>query len=90
MPRALLGIVFGILLILVGVALAADYRGLATRHIELSMRTVRPISPFKRKGWMGEELVRRRSRFVVFDRFFGGVMVFLGMVALIVGGNLLI
>jgi hypothetical protein len=90
MWRALLGLLWGVLLIMVGVALAVDYRGIATRHIGLAMRVVRPFSPFRRTGWTHDRLARRRARFIAFDRLFGVLIILLGAVALVNGGYLLL
>lgn len=90
MWRALLGLLWGVILIVVGSALAADYRGIATKHIELASRLVHPFSPSQRPSWTDDRLVRRRARFIVFDRIFGGVVILLGAVALFTGGYLLL
>ncbi|SCL28599.1 hypothetical protein GA0074692_2570 [Micromonospora pallida] len=88
--RALIGLLWGAVLIAIGVALATDYRGVATKHIELASRVVYPLGPSRRAGWMDERLVRRRARFVVFDRIFGGMVAVSGTVTFLVGGYLLL
>lgn len=87
MWRSLLGLLWGVLLIVIGVALASDYRGIATRHIDLSMQIVRPVSPLR---WTDERLARRRTRFILFDRVFGVLIILMGVGSLIAGGSLLL
>ena len=89
MSRGVTGVLFGLLLIAIGVALAFDYRRVATRHIEFAMRVVRPITPFRRRNWTDDRLARRKARFVVFDRLFGLLMIVLGAVALVSGAYIL-
>lgn len=86
MWRAMLGLVWGILLVLVGSALAINYRGVATRHIELAMRFVRPVSPSNRMSWSDERIVRRRARFIVLDRILGVMIILAGSGSLVIGG----
>ncbi|MEO3742306.1 hypothetical protein [Plantactinospora sp. B5E13] len=86
MWRAWLGFPFGVLLIMVGATLAHDYRGIATKHVELSERVVRPLSPFRRSD---EQRARLRAFSVMFDRLFGVFMMGLGLVSLVVSGYLL-
>lgn len=83
MWRAWLGFPFGVLLIMVGAALAYDYRGIATKHVELAERIVRPVSPFR---WSDERLARRRAFSIMFDRLFGVLVVGVGLVSLVVSG----
>ncbi|MFI5490517.1 hypothetical protein [Micromonospora echinaurantiaca] len=83
----MLGLLWGVLLIVIGAALASDYRGIATKHIELSMQVVRPVSPFR---WTDDRLDRRRARFIVFDRLFGVLMILMGVGSLVGGGYLLL
>ncbi len=90
MWRAMLGLVWGVLLVLVGLALATDWRGVATRHVELTMRFVRPVSPFKRIGWSDERIVRRRDRFVILDRILGLIILLFGSGALVIGGHFIV
>lgn len=90
MWRAMLGLVWGVLLVLVGLALATDWRGVATRHIELAMRFVRPVSPFKRIGWSDKRIVRRRDRFVILDRILGLIILLFGSGTLVIGGYLIV
>jgi len=89
MWRAVVGLLWGPLLILIGMALAVDYRGIATRHIELAMRVVRPVPPARRPGWDDERLVRRRDFFVVLDRGFGVPVTLAGIVSSFTGAYLL-
>lgn len=89
MWRAVLGLLSGVILIAVGMALAFDYRGIATRHIELAMRFVHPISSSRRMSWEDPRLVRCRARFIAFDRFFGVLKAVMGVVGLVAGGFLL-
>ncbi|MEW2429769.1 hypothetical protein AB0877_17300 [Micromonospora sp. NPDC047644] len=86
MWRVLLGLLLGVLFIVIGAALASDYRGFATKHIELSMQVVRPLSPFRRTD---DRLARRRAFFIVFDRLFGVLMIVAGVAMLVGGGQLL-
>ncbi|MEU8050223.1 MULTISPECIES: hypothetical protein [Micromonospora] len=86
MGRAIVAVSFGLLLIVTGLALAADYRGIAARHIELAQRLVRPIGLGGRTSRADE---RPRDRFILFDRAFGMLMVLLGVVALTGGAYLL-
>ncbi|MEV4811849.1 hypothetical protein [Micromonospora avicenniae] len=90
MWRALIGVLWGALLVVIGVALAANYREIATRHIGLAERVVRPFSPARRTSWTAERLARRRNRFVVLDRLSGVVITLLGTLALVNGGRLLL
>ncbi|CCH15819.1 conserved exported hypothetical protein [Micromonospora lupini str. Lupac 08] len=87
MGRVLLGLLVGVLLILIGAALASDYRGIATKHIELSMQTVRSVSPFR---WTDDRLARRRARFIAFDRLFGVLTMLAGATMLVGGAHLLL
>lgn len=87
MWRVFLGLMLGLLLIVIGVALANDYRGIATKHIELSMQTVRPLSPFR---WTDDRLARRRARFIVFDRLFGVLTILAGVGMMVGAGHLLL
>ncbi|MFI6242358.1 hypothetical protein ACIBEF_21030 [Micromonospora sp. NPDC050795] len=80
MGRVMLGLIWAMLFIVIGVALAGDYRGIATKHIELSMRFVRPVSPFRGDD---DQLARRRAFFIVSDRLFG-VMVTLAGVGMLI------
>ncbi|GIJ22416.1 hypothetical protein Vlu01_30400 [Micromonospora lutea] len=70
-------------MVLIGLALAADFRGIATRHVELSDRFVGSVGRFRRKGWTQDRLVRRRARFVALDRVIGGVTTLAGVGALV-------
>jgi hypothetical protein len=83
--RAVLAVSFGLLLIVTGLALAADFRGIASRHFELARRVVRPIGL---GGGTRRTDERLRDRFILFDRAFGVLMVLLGVVALAGGGYL--
>ncbi|GAB3845463.1 hypothetical protein GCM10029963_23800 [Micromonospora andamanensis] len=87
MGRAWLGLVLGVLLVVLGAALASDYRGLATKHVDMSMRTVRPISPFRSTE---DRLARRRARFIVLDRIIGALTSASGAMALAAGAQLLL
>lgn len=87
MWRALLGPLLGLLFIVIGASLAGDYRGIATKHMELSMRIVRPLSPFR---WTDDRLARRRTFFIVFDRLFGVLMILAGVAMLVADGQLLL
>jgi hypothetical protein len=85
--RALLGLVLGVLLVVLGAALATDYRGIATKHVDLSMQMVRPLSPFR---WTEDRLARRRARFIVLDRFIGALTIVSGAMALVTGAQMLL
>ncbi|MEH0931380.1 hypothetical protein [Micromonospora sp. CPCC 205558] len=87
MGRVLLGLMWAVLFIVIGAALASDYRGIATKHIELSMRFVRPVSPFR---WEDEQLARRRAFFIVFDRLFGMMLTLAGVGMLVAVGHSLL
>ncbi|MEU8022963.1 hypothetical protein AB0B88_12155 [Micromonospora haikouensis] len=80
-----LAVSFGLLLIVTGLALATDYRGVAARHIALAQRVVRPIGLSGRTSRADERL---RSRLILFVRAFGVLMVLLGVVALTGGAYL--
>ncbi|MFD0785197.1 hypothetical protein ACFQZ8_14925 [Micromonospora azadirachtae] len=90
MWRALIGVLWGALLVVIGLALAANHREIATRHIGLAERVVRPFSPARRTNWTADRLTRRRNRFVVLDRLLGLVITLFGVVALVNGGRLLL
>ncbi|MEU4678316.1 hypothetical protein [Micromonospora sp. NPDC023737] len=75
---------------MIGAALAANHREIATRHIGLAERVVRPLSPARRTNWTADRLVRRRNRFVMLDRLFGVLITSMGAVALVNGGRLLL
>lgn len=86
MWRMAFDILLGVFVILMGLALAADYRGIATKHIEMSSRTVRPVSLSRRIPWEDDRLVRRRARFVILDRILGVLMILAGAAVLITAG----
>ncbi|WP_353898735.1 hypothetical protein ABUL04_19255 [Micromonospora harpali] len=85
MGRAVLAVFLGLLLIVTGLALVTDYRGIAARHIALAQRVVRPIGLGGRTRRADERL---RSRLILLDRAFGVLMVLLGVVALTGGAYL--
>ncbi|WP_422735692.1 hypothetical protein ACN263_18760 [Micromonospora sp. WMMD729] len=87
MGRVLLELLLAVLFIVIGVALASDCRGIATKHIELSMRVVRPVSPLR---WEDDQLARRRAFFIVFDRLFGVMMTLAGVGMLVAVGHSLL
>ncbi|WP_157742631.1 hypothetical protein [Micromonospora chokoriensis] len=76
-----------VLFLVIGPALASDYRGIATKHIELSMRFVRPVSPFR---WDDDQLARRRAFFIVFDRLLGVMVTLAGVGMLFAAGHSLL
>ncbi|QKW14103.1 hypothetical protein [Verrucosispora sp. NA02020] len=87
MWRVLLGLVFGVLLIVIGTALASDYRGVTTKHVDLSTRFIRPLNPFRSSD---DRIVRRRARFVLLDRFIGALIVLAGVGGLAAAVHLLL
>ncbi|WP_433538065.1 hypothetical protein ACQPZK_10245 [Micromonospora sp. CA-249363] len=87
MWRALISIVLGLLLVTIGLVLALDYRGVATKHIALAMSAVHPLTPSRKLEWQDERLVERRRRFVLLDRLVGVLIVPAGLVMLVAGGQ---
>lgn len=87
MWRAVISIMLGVLFVAIGLALALDYRRIATKHIALAMHVVRPLTPSREIEWMDERLVRRRKFFVLLDRLIGTLIVPVGFVMLIIGGQ---
>jgi uncharacterized membrane protein YphA (DoxX/SURF4 family) len=84
LTRPLLGFTLGIVLILVGSALVANYRDVATRHVRLSFRW----SP--RWGTRGRPEPDTIAFFVMFDRVFGGFAVASGIVTLVFSAQLVL
>lgn len=89
MVRVLFSIVLGVVLSVVGAALAVNYRGIATKHVEMSMSFVGPVSPF-RGGRSGTQLERRRDFFVLLDRIIGLLLALFGAGSMVAGGYLLV
>ncbi|GAA2600629.1 hypothetical protein GCM10010399_34300 [Dactylosporangium fulvum] len=67
----------GLLLVLLGLILATDFRGITTKHIALSSNLVGPISPFRR-GRTEDDLRQRQFLFVVLERLLGCLFVLMG------------
>ncbi|GAA0744052.1 hypothetical protein GCM10010199_71970 [Dactylosporangium roseum] len=68
---------FGLLFVVVGLALATDFRGITTKHIALASNLVRPISPL-RKGRTEQDLQQRQFLLVVLERLLGCMFVLAG------------
>lgn len=80
----MIGMVLGILFVALGLALALDYRGVATKHVAFSMGLVRPLTLSRRLERMDERLVRRRRLFVALDRLIGLLIIPAGFAMIVV------
>jgi hypothetical protein len=77
----------GPLLMLLGTALAINYKGIATRHVQISLQTVRLLKPpILRRG---QPPARRITMLTTLDRALGVIFTIQGAVAIAIGGYLL-
>ncbi|MFF5225885.1 hypothetical protein [Dactylosporangium sp. NPDC000521] len=72
----------GLVLTVVGLVAATNYKGLVTKHVALSSRLVAPFSPFRR-GVPDERLARREARTVLLERMLGAVLFLWGLGAIV-------
>lgn len=82
--RSALLLTLGLIFAIVGAALASNYRSVTTRHVALSMRLVRPMSPLRRERWTEDRWARRLARFVAFERVSGIVFGLFGVAVVLV------
>ncbi|WP_436528796.1 hypothetical protein [Actinoplanes sp. HUAS TT8] len=82
--RTVLGFVVLIAVVLLGVALAADVKNLATRHVRRSAGLVGPASRLLRPGDTEEKRERRLARIVLLERSFGAVLALSGCCMIVV------
>ncbi|GAB3852623.1 hypothetical protein ACFPIJ_64340 [Dactylosporangium cerinum] len=75
-------IVVGLVLMIVGLVLGVNYKGLVTKHIAMSSRFVAPFSPLRR-GVSTERLARRESNMVLLERLLGAVLFLWGLGAIV-------
>ncbi|WP_433212522.1 hypothetical protein ACQP00_00120 [Dactylosporangium sp. CS-047395] len=71
------GILVGLGFLLVGLALAVNFKGIATKHVALSSRLVGPVSPHRK----AEKVAQRQVGMVRMERMLGGVFAAFGLYA---------
>lgn len=86
MIRPVIAVLFGLVLATLGLALAANFRGIATRHVSASVKVTHMLRRDLRvRRWPASTADRTSLWFVRYERVFGGLMIIMGAVA-IVGG----
>lgn len=77
-----LQVIVPLVVVLVGVILAADFKKAATRHVEMASGLVRPVSGRLRRNETDEAARRRLAFFVRMDRALGALFVLVGIMML--------
>jgi hypothetical protein len=75
--------IVGFVVIPIGLILASNFKGLATRHIKTASALVRPATGRLRRGEAEASTVRRIAFLVRLDRAVGVLLVVIGIVLLV-------
>jgi hypothetical protein len=81
--RTALQFMVGVVAIPIGLILAGNFKGAATRHIQAASALVRPVSGRLRGGETEASIDRRIAFFVRLDRAMGVLLVAIGIVLLV-------
>ncbi|MFF5235451.1 hypothetical protein [Dactylosporangium sp. NPDC000521] len=77
-------LVVGLVVVVIGLALATSFKGIVDKHVDLSMRWVAPVSPLRRRT-PADRLARRRADMVWVERALGVALALFGLAAAING-----
>ena len=83
MVKLVFGVLFLVILLAFGLALATDFRGIATRQAKASLESARPIRSLYRRDLTDEAQQRRLARATVMNRIIGLIFVLMCLSILI-------
>lgn len=83
--RAAVAIVWGVVLVLVGLALATNFRGVTERHIRAAVSSVRRLERVPPWRWLRLDSETRIRRGVRMERLGGVVIITTGSATLVIG-----